>query len=224
MQSIGEFLVYHLNPLPVIGEVIRMFPDAILWGVGLFSVLTVSYPFLMFFIALIGSLLIFYGIQGANTYLGIFSERHSKDSYMGQCKTGYVSLTFETLSIFGINKSLAFPSSQIYIIAVAISYLSSVMFILKNDLQALGTDYASRLYLSGIGMASVLVLAMIYRAFMKCDSILIIILSLILGLAVGTTLMSINATLFGKNSINVLGIPLLYNSTASGQPMYICNK
>jgi putative flippase GtrA len=224
MESAVNFLSYHLNPLPVINELLRIFPDAIIWGVGFFSIVTISFPFGVFFISLLESLAIFYGIQTLNTYLGVFSEYPSKESYKTSCRTGFLDVTMRTLSIFGMNTHLAFPSPPIYIISVAVSYLLSMLITFKNDLQTLGSAYTSRLYLSAFGLSAIIFLIMSYRLWAGCDSFIIIIMSLITGLLIGALLLQQNRLLLGNSSINMIGIPLLYNTTVNGSPIYICNQ
>jgi hypothetical protein len=53
---------------------------------------------------------------------------------------------------------------------------------------------------------------------------MIIVMSLIIGLLIGALLLQQNRILLGNSSINMIGIPLLYNATTSGSPIYICNQ
>jgi len=218
-----QILEGHLNPLPVLAEIIRIFPDALVWGIGFFSLITLSFPFGVFFIALLESIAIYYGLRSGNTWLGVFPERVTKDASYLKCRTGFASVTVESLSLFGSERLLAFPSAPIYIVSVAVSYILSMLITFKKELETLGTDYASRLYLSAVGLSSILFLLMAYRSYYSCDSFIVIILSLVVGLCVGAVLLQQNKLLAGTSAINMLGIPLLYNSTASGNPMYVCN-
>jgi putative flippase GtrA len=213
-----------LNPFPVIGEIIRILPDALLWGVGLFSIITSSYSFGLFFVSLLESVGIYYGIRSFNSWLGIIPDYVSSNASLLSCRSGFSSVTLHTLSLFGLDRQLAFPSAPIYIVSVAVSYILSMLITFKKDLETLGTAFASRLYLSAIGLSSILFLLMAYRAFNSCDSFMVIIASLIIGLAIGAVLLQQNKLLFGPGGINMLGIPLLYNSTANGNPLYVCNQ
>ena len=224
MERLLQFLTNHFNPLPVLGEIMRIFPDALIWGIGFFAILTSSFPFAIFFLSLLESLALYFGIRQFNTWLGVFTEKNTKNSFEQKCKTGFTSVTLNTLSMFGSDHQLAFPSAPVYIMAVAISYILSMLMTFKNELETLGTSYASRLYLSAIGMSIMLFLLMAYRSFRGCDSFFIVILSAITGLAIGAILLKQNKLIIGNNGINMLGIPLLYNSTASGSALYVCNK
>jgi hypothetical protein len=186
--------------------------------------ITLSYPFLVFFVTLIEALIIYYGVRSFNTWLGVLPERVTKDASYLKCRTGFSSVTVESLSLFGSDRLLAFPSAPIYMISVAVSYILSMLITFKNELELLGTSYVSRLYLSTIGLSGLLFLIMAYRSIYSCDTFVVIIASLIVGLAVGALILQQNRILGGESSINMLGIPLLYNSTASGNPLYVCNK
>lgn len=225
MEGIFNFLNNHLNPVPVLGEILRIFPDGIIWGVGFFSILTFSYQYGMFFVALVESLLIYHGIHNINTYLGIYTDNSTEKSVASlQCKTGFTNVTLQSLSLFGLHKGFTFPSAPIYIVSVAMSYVLSVLLILKKDLDALGTDYSSRLYLATIGLSSLFLIFSIFRVFKGCDTLLNIILSGMIGFIIGALLLQQNRLLLGMDGINMLGIPLLYGRTATGENLYVCNQ
>jgi hypothetical protein len=223
MERVLQFLTNHFDPFPVLGEIMRIFPDALLWGAGFLAFVTSSFPFAIFFLTLLESLGLYFGIRQFNTWLGVITERNTKNSFEQKCKTGFTSVTLNSLSMFGSDHLLAFPSAPIYIMSVAISYTLSMLMTFKNELETLGTSYASRLYMSAIGLSSMLFLLMAYRSIRGCDSFTVIILSAVLGLAIGAILLKQNKLILGNSGINMLGIPLLYNSTASGNPLYVCN-
>jgi uncharacterized membrane protein YccF (DUF307 family) len=58
----------------------------------------------------------------------------------------------------------------------------------------------------------------------KCFSLASITLSVFLGLVTGILLCALHLKIFGKEAINIIGIPLLYEKTADGSPLYICQK
>ena len=225
MEPIFPFVEKHMNPLPVLGELLRIFPDGILWGIGFFSALTMSYPFGIMFVGLIESLLVYNGIHGLNTYLGVFTDTSTDKSVSSlECKTGFTRATLQTLSLFGLHKGFAFPSAPIYIVSVVMSYILSVVLVFKKDLQSLGIDYSSRLYLASIGLSSLFLIFVIFRSFNGCDTIFNIVLSAMIGLIVGSLIMYQNKLIVGKDGVNILGIPILYGRTATGESLYVCNQ
>lgn len=222
LQSSARFLNYHLNPFPVLGELIRIFPDGLVWGMGFYSLVTLSYPFGVFFMSLVESLGIFLILRSVNAYMGFFSDSIPK-SYE-KCKSGHMNVTLESLSVFGNEMLVAFPSPPIYILSVAIAYILSVMVRFRDDLQTLGTEYASRMYISSMGLSALLFLITGYRAFNSCDTISTIIFSLVIGLLIGGAIVYQNKMILGMESINLLGIPLLAKTDINGQQLYVCNQ
>jgi len=222
VQSSARFLNYHLNPFPVIGELIRIFPGGLVWGMGFYSLVTLSYAFGVFFMSLVESLGIYFILRNINAYMGFFSEP-TLPSYE-KCKTGFTSVTLESLSTFGDDKSIAFPSPPIYILSVAIAYILSVMLTFKNNLEALGTEYASRLYISSMGLSALLFLITAYRAYNSCDTLFTILISIVVGLVIGGALVQQNNLILGMDGINLLGIPLLAGVGKDGQQLYVCNQ
>ena len=51
---------------------------------------------------------------------------------------------------------------------------------------------------------------------------MVVFISIVLGLLVGTMLVSQNLKILGPDSTNLMGIPLLRNKTATGEKMYVC--
>lgn len=220
-----KFVNNHFNPFPVLGEILRIFPDGILWGVGFFSVLTLSYPFGIMFVALVESLLLYHGIHSLNTYLGVFTDNSTDKSVSSlACKTGFTGVTLQTLSLFGLHKGFAFPSAPIYIVSVVLSYIISTMIVFKRDLESLGIDYSSRLYLSSIGLSSLFIAFILFRSYNECDTVFNILVSAMVGLVVGALILEQNKNILGKEGVNILGIPILYGRTASGESLYVCNQ
>jgi hypothetical protein len=225
MAAIWEFANYHFNPLPVMGEILRIFPDGLIWGIGFFSLITLSYPFVMLFIALVESLLLYHGLNKLNTYMGIIPyDASDKSISSSHCKVGFTDFTLQSLSLFKVHKGLPFPSAPIYIFSVAMSYILSVMIIFRKDLESLTIDYSSRLYVSILGLSLFTLFLIIFRTYYKCDTMLNSIITAMVGFIIGAVLVQQNIALFDKNGINILGIPVLYNRTAEGSPLYVCNQ
>ena len=65
---------------------------------------------------------------------------------------------------------------------------------------------------------------LIYLLLYGCESMGSSTSALLFGGITAIIIVSINVQLFGKDSINFLGIPLLRNKTVDGKPIYICSK
>jgi hypothetical protein len=109
-------------------------------------------------------------------------------------------------------------------ISVAASYVFTSLSNQIKELEALGPDYSPRFYISIMALCALLFFLGCYRMFYNCESMLVVFASIALGLLVGTTLVTQNLKLFGADSTNLSGIPLLRNKTATGEKMYICTQ
>jgi hypothetical protein len=195
-------------------ELIFMFPDSILYGSFLLSLITVSYQHTIFFISILESLLILYGIQSITSFL------YGSSISANLCKPMLYKHTFEHIFI---RPSANNPSYGVYLITFAAAYLLSSFINLKDELEALSTDKYMRQYNISVGSIVCFILLYLFlRLINNCEAAPNAIMGLLFGAIIGYALISQNVLLFGKESINFLGIPLLRNKTESGEPIYIC--
>ena len=64
----------------------------------------------------------------------------------------------------------------------------------------------------------------VYRIIKGCDNLLTGLASIILGIAVGGCLLMLNIKVFGRDSVNFTGLPLLVDRISTGQPLYVCTN
>jgi hypothetical protein len=115
------------------------------------------------------------------------------------------------------------PSYGMYLVSFVSSYLANSLVNLKSELDVLDLSYIKQY---NYGLISLLLLMLGYsffRVYAKCDSSLSIVLALLLGGTMGFIICYQNQQLFGRNSTNFMGIPLLRNKTANGEPIYLCS-
>lgn len=211
-------------PLSVLNEIIRILPDSIVATSGLMSILTTSYAQFIFFLSLLESILGFYLVRSAIAQLNFGFVKPLEQFMSKDCKTGFSSPTLSSLSFFTADQRTAFPSPPLYMISVAASYVFTSLSNQIKELEALGPDYSPRFYISIMALCALLFFLGCYRMFYNCESMLVVFASIALGLLVGTTLVTQNLKLFGPDSTNLSGIPLLRNKTATGEKMYICTQ
>ncbi len=213
-----------LSPFAVVKESVRIFPDSLVMGVGFYSVLTMSFAFGMFFVALMESLAVFHGLRYANSVVGFAAILPTRASLTKSCTTGFSSITMESLSMFGSGLRSAFPSAPLFILGVACSYILMSMIALKEELEVLGEEYTKKFYFAAIGFAVLTAFVMAFRAFYECDYMTTMIASLLIGAVVGAVLVEQNRRVFGESSLNLMGVPLLKKRTATGEKLYVCAK
>jgi len=218
--------------LPVVQEMMRIFPDGLVITSGIYALLTLSFPFAVMFASLIEATLIFHLLRSGSSYLNIFPTAISKSSYKHICRTGFSDPSNSSLSSLSMFTSMLdsssllhqFPSSSIYMLSVASAYLFSTLSAQSKDLEALGPQFAYRYYSSLILLSVLLFLFVTFRIAFSCETLATVILSVPIGLFIGMLLVVQNEKLFGKSSLNLIGIPQLSSVTKDGQKIYACPK
>jgi hypothetical protein len=208
---------------PVVLEMMSTFPDGIVIISGLFALLTLSMPYGVFFGSMVESSLLFRVFQSAASYLNIMKPSANPNEFSNKCRTGFTLPKLDTLSAFGsATMKGPFPSAPVYMISVASAYLFGTLNQLSKELQALGPSYSSRYYVSLILLMLLIFVFAAFRILYGCDGPGVVMLTIALGLIVGTVLVQQNVRLFGENSINLIGIPILRSRTAAGKKLYVC--
>ena len=207
--------------VPVTLEIMRTFPDAMVIASGIFALLTLSMPFGVFFGSMVETTFIFRLIRGATSYLNVM--RGVRSDFTDKCRTGFSTSTLNTLSLFGSGgMNASFPSAPIFMLSTAAAYVFGSLNRLSKELQASGPAYSSRYYVSAIFLLLLLFIFTAFRILYGCDTFGVIMVTIPIGLILGTLLIQQNARLFGDESINLVGIPLLRNRAANGKKLYVC--
>jgi len=223
LSTIGGTLEESGNSLvDVCLEMIRIFPDGLVLVVGLFSLVTLSIPYGTFFLALLESVGIFsildsFNIVEPRPITGAIDPKGRSD----KCTSGYRNKFMEIFSMLGKNRSL---SPSLYILSVATAYIVTTLFSLKTELETFGKNFVTRFYYSIIGLPLFILMFILFNMAYGCFSFPSIIVSVVLGLVTGILLCALHLNIFGKEAINIIGIPLLYEKTAEGSPLYVCQK
>jgi hypothetical protein len=221
MERIGRAIDTLINsPVSLVQEMIRIFPDGIIMGMGFFSLITLSFPYATFFGSLVESLLPFYGLRIANSYLNFVNVE--KGTPNTQCVSGFMSNDIVSLTMFGSSMKSAFPSSHLYIISVASAYVMSILLRFAKELEIMGANYSSRFYIASLSLPVLITFVALFRIYFGCDDFGVLFFSIFAGIIVGILLVEQNYRLFGLSSINIIGIPVLHKRTADGQKLYIC--
>jgi hypothetical protein len=199
----------------LINEALYLFPDSILFGSFLMGLTTLSIVHTLFFISIILSLVVLFSLQTGIAF--IFGSKATKF----ECKPQLFKYTFEQLFL---RPSASTPSYGMYIVGFACAYLATSLYMLKDELDVLETSDLQQYYISLSTLGVTALVYLLFRLTNHCDSLSSSIAGLIFGGITGVALVNINVQLYGKDSINFLGIPLLRNMTSDGTPIYICTK
>lgn len=208
---------------PNITEQIRILPDSLVFGSLLVALLTQSFSTIVFALTLLETGLIGKGLQSLFQYLDIVHTSPAAASNAPMCLSSYYTPTLETLMSFGKSEIPGgVPSFPIYFLATASAYVVGSMIQQKKELEALGKSYSARFYMAILTTMLLLLAVCAYRMALGCDTFGIVFLSLVIGFIIGGLLLFQNTSLFGRDSTNLLGIPLLRERTRDGKPLYVC--
>jgi hypothetical protein len=224
LEGLGRGIASIANyPVSLVQEIIRIFPDGLIMGLALFSVITLSFPYGIFFMSMLESLLGFHGLRSLNNYLNLSTGLPTKSGLTSKCMSGFVSKNFESLSLFGVASMSAFPSAPIFILSTASAYVLASLFRFRKELEVLGPQFSQKFYIAGIALPLLIVTFSLFRIYFNCDEFTVILMSILAGLLLGLLLVEQNYRLFGLQSVNLVGVPILRERTAAGKKLYICS-
>lgn len=204
-------------------EIARIFPDGFIVATGLFALLTLSFPFAVFFGSQLEALVIFFVARLVTHSLGITQDStHAGRASSPECRTGFISRGLDGLTVFSAPGNSPFPSAPMYTLAFTAVYAFMTLNSQFRELSTLGEKFTSKYYFSLASIVAILFIYFIFRLNRGCESFGVLLTSLTLGGIVGTLLVSQNRALFSESSINLLGIPILRSRAADGKPLYIC--
>jgi hypothetical protein len=209
-------------PVSLFEEAMRILPDGLILGIGFFSLITLSFPHGVFFASLIEALLAFYGLRAVNERLALFTALPGKASLSNRCRTGFSNITMDGLTMFGDGLRSAFPSAPIFILSTAATYMIGSMMALKKEMEVMGKEYTSRLTIAAVALPIVLAMVILYRLYNSCDAMTTILATGVVGGLLGFALTEQNRRIFGESALNLIGIPLLRQRTATGEKLYVC--
>lgn len=224
----GEFIKRFgelLDQYPGAGfrEVVRLIPDGLFLGVGLFSLLSQNYPLAILFVSLLETLFITVGMQNLSSYLDLPNLIPTAESVSKACVSGFQTPTLQTLSfIFRLPIKSSFPSPPVFVLTTAITYLISCMQGFANELSELGPGFSTRYYIGLFMSLLVLLIVTLFRFLNGCEGAGVLAISLLFGFILGMLLWYQNNSLLGRESTNILGVPMFASRTADGKPLYIC--
>ncbi len=215
----------------VVLEATQLLPDGIILASALFALATLSMPFGLFFGTMVESAFIYKALAYMGSFLNVNYPAAAVPGVPAagrQCRTGFLYngplQDLNTLSMFkGPSDSVPFfPSAPVFMVGTAAAYLFGTLQAQSKELEALGPAYSSRFYVSLFSLSALVLLMILYRTSQGCESFGSILITFPLAIFVGLMLVAQNRRLFGEESINLLGIPLLRNRAANGKRLYIC--
>lgn len=206
---------------PAAADILRSAPDSLFLGTALFALITQSFPLGIFTLAMAEM-----GLLGRLIGGLIRSVQGNEGSLPSDICTPGIPSPFQISIIGRILPSQGFPSAPVFFLTSAITQILASSTNFTQELKELGnreSEWKTRLPLSYIFGLLLLIFISVFRAVNGCESVMAILGSLVFGGLVGLVIFLVHLQLFGRDSVNFLGIPLLADRAANGRPLQVCS-
>ena len=217
LRSIWDQVIY-----PAGYDILRSAPDALFLGTGLMALITQSFPLAIYVLAML-EFTIFHRVIGG--FVGALQGNDAKPP-SDLCTFGLPS-PYQFSPLGELLVPNAFPSGVVFFMAASVIYSVASTLNFGKELEELGkqeSEWNTRIPLS-IMFGTLLLLAfLLFRVYQGCDGFLVAAGSTLIGLIIGFVVYLVHLYLFGRDSINFLGIPLLADRAANGKPLYVCAR
>jgi hypothetical protein len=207
---------------PAFHDILRSAPDSLFLGTSILGLLTQNFALGVFVLAMAE-----FGIAH-RVLAGIIgsAQGNAKSVKPEICSAGIPS-PYQISAIGQVLGEFSFPSGAVFFLSAVISYTLSSTLNFEKELEELGkqeAEWKTRLPLSIVFSCLFIALVAIYRVYYSCDSVFVVLGSLVMGGLAGFLVYLLHVYLFGRDSVNFLGLPLLADRAANGKPLYVCAK
>ena len=194
-------------------EIGHLAPIIVTFGAAFFALISFNYPLAVFAASGAEAAIIYSFFSAVGDALSFPTKQEEANK---PCKSSFETMTPARFAVS--LRGQPYPNSPLYFLSFAAAYLIQSMASYSEELTALGPQYSSRPYIALIGAFMLITLYAAYLLAFKCDSLLTISTSILIGGFIGYLLSSQNYFLLGKQSISVLFVPPLVNTS----PNYLC--
>lgn len=120
-------------------------------------------------------------------------------------------------------RSDGWPSYYSTFIGFLVGWIGAIPALYSKELEASPEKKAA----SAAGLIILIFLTltlMVYRITSDCEGFMPVSLGLLVGFGIGLLLVTTAAWITDRRGTNILGLPLIRNKVASGQPIYVCER
>jgi hypothetical protein len=178
---------------PLIDSVVSHIPNGIIFGTGILGLITLNISILVLF-------LFFIETVGINAVLAK-SFAHLFPSIVG---------------------TSAFPSLPLFFLTSALTYLNASVISFSDVFARLGGEYSAKVQVSAAVSIICLTLMLTYTVYNGTETFTKALLNILLALTTGSLLFILHSTIFGKEAVNTLGVPILVSKVGAAKPIYAC--
>jgi hypothetical protein len=204
------------NIIKTVTEIHALIPDSLLFGSLLFYFLTQNKAFGIFAVFIVEAVI-------SHRIIGAIMAQTTGESPAVQmnCRAG-----FKTPRVTGMERGFdhpSYPSYSVFSITSIATYLVLAMREFSSTLDAMGSrDWSSRSLAAYICTGLLVVAFVAARLWTSCDKSGEVFTAMVCAIIVGGIFFGVNKALFGKESMNFLGLPYMVDKTAKGEAIYVC--
>ena len=207
--------------VPMMIETLRLLPDSVVLGTALYSIISLCKSYGVLLLTMIELMLIQRFSASLIGSIAPIGAQH--DALHMSCQPGMAfSNTMRISLLETIGKPSYFPSPTMFFLAGIISYMIGSVKHFEREIKTLGGDLTTRTTVSVVLSAALAFVMLIFRYSYGCESFETLLMSLIFGLITGIVIVYQNKTIFGRDSLNILNLPMIQTASESGKPMYVC--
>jgi hypothetical protein len=215
------FVIWEKTIFPVVRETLRLLPDSFVLGTAILAGLSMCKSYGILLLSMLELML---GQRAISMIIaGIAPVGFAANTNQDVCQPGFSYSNTMRISILEtIGTPSMFPSPTMFFLSGIFSYLIFAMQQFSVEIQSLGSDIRVRTQVA-LTLSSLFMLALfMFRYSYGCESFGTLLLSTIFGFIAGIAIVYQNITLFGRDGINVLNIPMIMSALEQGKPMYVC--
>lgn len=207
---------------PVANKLMAYMPDSLIFGTLLISFMTMSYPLLILLLFQFETLL---AQKLSSSLFRTLFPTLTVPNTNPQCVEGYYrdpsQARASILALFGTTGG-SFPSRPLFLLTAVLSYLMTSLMNFQSSLENLNEDYVARMSIASIG--SVLLVLTVFVLYWRngCETFLHGMTTILFAVGFGVLGVFLHKAVFGEESINLLGLPLIVNKLDKGVPLAIC--
>ena len=198
--------------LDSINQIHRIMPDSILFGSIILYFLTQNYAYGIF------SLFIFETVMMHKLIAWVFAKSMGEAPLPDvKCRSGFKTTRHDFNRMF----SKQYPSYGMFSITAIGIYLGLATKEYSDTFDAMGPDWASRPSIA-YGLIAITIVTFMMVRWSSCEKFGELCKAFICAILVGVVFFHINKKLFGKESMNFLGVPSIVTKESQGDPIYVC--
>jgi hypothetical protein len=206
---------------PFVFELLRLLPDGVVFGLAILTVISFCKSYAILLLSMVEIMLlqrVFASVVGSISPAGA-----GPNAQAAVCMPGFMYANTMRISLLEtIGTPSMFPSPTMFFLVGVLTYMNGCVREFERELKTLGTDMNVLSTIAIVLSITLVFMLLCFRAMYGCESLGSLLVSIILGFIMGCILLFQNKSLFGREGINIMNLPMIVTALEKGRPMYVC--